>query len=415
MVDMRSASATQLDLLQPLFQPLKPLADIPPLFSFFSGAGFLDLGLIRAGFRIAWSLEADPRVCTAHNFGMKSYFEAAGEGHEAPLISAPDKIQHKGPQIILREATGSFGRGDDFGIVGGPPCPDFSIGGKNRGEQGEQGRLTRIFVERICELEPQFFLIENVKGLISTRKHRVFLLGELWKLEEKGFAVDFAVLNALNLGVPQDRERVFIVGVKRSLIKTLYSRRLKKGERHWFPWPRDTRYENAKTRFRWPTTSAFGSTPVKPEGIPEELCVGPLIMNQAEIARLPNGTECFKPYSEKFYLIAEGDDSRKCFKRLHRYRYSPTAAYGNNEVHLHPALPRRLNVREAMRIQTVPDTFALPAELPLSTKFKIVGNGVPVELARRVGLALRAFLAGDSVLIPMEARTSDNGSNQTRD
>jgi C-5 cytosine-specific DNA methylase len=197
---MLKEMATQLQLLPPLVKPTRALDKLPPLLSFFSGAGFLDLGFIGAGFDIAWSLEADAKICDAHNFGMLSHFRAAKLRTKPPIIDFPEAIQNKGPRAIVREAAGLvFGNGD-FGVVGGPPCPDFSIGGKNRGEGGERGRLTRIFVERICELEPIFFLIENVKGLVSTRKHRQFLFGELWKLEEKGYAVDLKLLNALDLG-----------------------------------------------------------------------------------------------------------------------------------------------------------------------------------------------------------------------
>ena len=279
-------------------------------------------------------------------------------------------------------------------MVGGPPCPDFSVGGKNRGFSGNRGQLTQVFIERICELEPTFFLIENVKGLISTKAHREFLDRELWKLEEKGYAVDLSVLNALDVGIPQDRQRVFILGVKHNLVRQLYGVRLAKRARGWFPWPVDSRFRDAKRRFPWPGSCPFGSQPQRPEGVPDALCVARLILDQRALSVLPNGKEGFHPWSEKFKLIDEGDDSRKSFKRLHRYRYSPTAAYGNNEVHLHPTQARRLTVREAMRIQTVPDGYALPPEMPLSFKFKLIGNGVPVELAAAVGYSLKQFLLG---------------------
>lgn len=390
--------ATQVKLPQTLPSASLVLKSLPPLLSFFSGAGFLDLGLLRAGFQICWSLEADPKICEAHNYGMASYFEKEKLLSRPPLLKAAESIVHKGPRAILREATGFSGRGEKFGIVGGPPCPDFSVGGKNLGEKGQRGQLTRTFIERICELEPVFFLIENVKGLVSTQRHREFLNSELWKLEEKGYAVDLTILNALDLGIPQSRERLFVVGVKRGAIKSLYGRQMKKGERSWFPWPVDARFEGAKKKFSWPDKTPFGATPKKPEGIPEQLFVGTLLSDPEKTEALPNGAESFEPYSKKFRTIWEGDDSRKSFKRLHRYRYSPTAAYGNNEVHLHPTLPRRLTVREALRIQTVPDSFALPPDLTLSKKFKIVGNGVPVELARNVGLALARFLGGECVM-----------------
>ena len=95
------------------------------------------------------------------------------------------------------------------------------------------------------------------------------------------------------------------------------------------------------------------------------------------------------------------DSSGKSFKRLHRWRYSPAAAYGNNEVHLHPKEPRRLSVREVLRLQTVPDTYALPKDLTLTAKFKMVGNGVPVILAKAVADSILDFL-NNGIVNPSE-------------
>ncbi|MCK5057375.1 MAG: DNA cytosine methyltransferase, partial [Candidatus Aminicenantes bacterium] len=72
--------------------------------------------------------------------------------------------------------------------------------------------------------------------------------------------------------------------------------------------------------------------------------------------------------------------------------YSPTACYGNNEVHLHPWKARRLSVREVLRIQGIPDTYILPEGGSLSDKFKYIGNGVPMALAFHVAQALKIFL-----------------------
>jgi DNA (cytosine-5)-methyltransferase 1 len=148
--------ATQLELLQPLTAPVKLLEELPPVISFFSGAGFLDLGLVRAGFQIAWSLEKDPKFCLAHDHGFNSYFKSIGQSATPPSINCVDDIQHKGPNAIKREAFGLSAPSDAFGIVGGPPCPDFSVGGKNRGQLGDRGRLTRVFVERISDLGELF-------------------------------------------------------------------------------------------------------------------------------------------------------------------------------------------------------------------------------------------------------------------
>lgn len=90
--------------------------------------------------------------------------------------------------------------------------------------------------------------------------------------------------------------------------------------------------------------------------------------------------------------VAEGDVSKKCYKRLHRWRYSPTAAYGNNEVHLHPYKVRRLSVAETLAIQSLPQEFCLPPEMSLSAKFKTVGNGVPYLLAKGIAETIREYL-----------------------
>jgi len=162
---------------------------------------------------------------------------------------------------------------------------------------------------------------------------------------------------------------------------------------HWFPWEVHQLFWNPKKSFAWPGTDIFGSSPIQPLA-PVELMVGPLLLGGEKTAKLPNGTDCFVPYSQKFHEILEGDVSRKSFKRLHRWRYSPAAAYGNNEVHLHPLEPRRISVREAMRIQTVPDTYSLPSSMPLSAKFKTIGNGVPVKLASAVAATIGLVLDG---------------------
>lgn len=211
--------------------------------------------------------------------------------------------------------------------------------------------------------------------------------------------------------MPQDRQRIFLFGLSRSWLASkgikklppqdvrrliINARSTDRGpgsasKLHWFPWEHKQLYWEPKTSFKWPDTDAFGSTPSKPHA-PSDLMVGPLLLGGDTTACLPNGKDCFNPYSEKFHLIREGDVSRKSFKRLHRWRYSPAAAYGNNEVHLHPVEPRRLTVRESMRIQTVPDTYSLPTSMTLSAKFKTIGNGVPVKLASAVAETIHFIL-----------------------
>lgn len=91
-------------------------------------------------------------------------------------------------------------------------------------------------------------------------------------------------------------------------------------------------------------------------------------------------------------IVEEGDDSRKSYKRLHRWRYAPTAAFGNNEVHLHPYRARRISVSEALAIQSLPKEYELPQEMTLTSMFKGIGNGVPYLAAHEIAKSILNFL-----------------------
>ncbi len=91
--------------------------------------------------------------------------------------------------------------------------------------------------------------------------------------------------------------------------------------------------------------------------------------------------------------MLEGDDSKKSYKRLHRWRYSTTACYGNNEVHLHPYQARRISVAESLAIQSLPPEFELPSKMSLTDMFKSTGNGVPFLAAKGLATTINEFLS----------------------
>jgi len=317
-------------------------------------------------------------------------------GKDCPSVN-PSSIDKLTKRVILAEAFGSVPP-EFFGVIGGPPCQDFSQAGKDLGAEGNRGRLTQTFADLVCELRPSFFFMENVPGLIR-KKHLKFYQQIVKQLEDGnlGYLTSKNVLNALEYGIPQHRERLFLVGFRKDILRDEYSLLvLLRQNQEWFTWPHP-QFEGAKD-LDWPTTNPFGceTLPV-PANIPLELTIGRLVSDEAE--ELPNGKEAFTPYSKKFAKIKEGDLSGKSFKRLHRYRYSPTVWYGNNEVHLHPWKPRRLTVREALRIQSVPDEYVVPPESFLSHKFKVISNGVPSLLARQIAGALLQYIT-DKELVP---------------
>jgi DNA (cytosine-5)-methyltransferase 1 len=367
-----------------------------PLLSFFTGGGFLDMGFEKAGFQISWTNELNKAFADMYSYGMALWRKSRGSSSEIAKIRNKKSITIVFSPEILREAFPK-GMPDFFGIIGGPPCPDFSVGGGNKGCSGIEGRLSEVFINRICKIMPSFFVFENVRGLFKTKIHREFLLRLEKKLESKDFCLDLKVLNALDFGVPQDRERLIMIGIQKKYAEACLGRSIKKNERSWFPWPERPEYADAKLNFNWPGIEKKGQIPGKPRGVPLELTVYYHLNESNSPLKELNGNDVFKPYSSKFLTVCEGDTKRKSFKRLHRYRYSPTVCYGHNEVHLHPWENRRLSVREAMRIQGIPDEYALPEDSTLTNKFSLVSNGVPVPLAYEIAVSIREFFKSEGL------------------
>lgn len=88
------------------------------------------------------------------------------------------------------------------GFIGGPPCPDFSVGGKNKGHEGENGRLSATYVDLICKQTPDFFLFENVKGLWRTKKHKAFYNLMKEKLHSHNYVTTERLINSIEYGAP---------------------------------------------------------------------------------------------------------------------------------------------------------------------------------------------------------------------
>ena len=163
-----------------------------------------------------------------------------------------------------------------------------------------------------------------------------------------------------------------------------------------FIWDRYSTYPNREAfGYPWPRTSKFeeDSFLPQPHDIPVELTVE-YWFRKNDVASHPNSIHFFRPKAglKRFLTIDEGDDSKKSYKRLHRWRYSPTAAYGNNEVHLHPYKARRLSVAEVLAIQSLPKAFELPLDMTLTDMFKGSGNGVPFLAAKMLARTIKEVL-----------------------
>lgn len=371
--------------------------EAPLLFSFFSGLGFLDLGFEKAGFRSVFANEFRPSFLAAYkhartqlNIGAPEY--GYFEGDVSKFVS------EKRGWLASRVQEARRG-GRLVGFVGGPPCPDFSIGGKNKGREGERGKLSQTYVQLILEQKPDFFLFENVKGLWQTKRHREFYEELKLQLHGGSYVTTERLINSIEYAAPQDRSRIILIGFRKGIVRDLNvglparSKSLPDGS---FPWNARTRYPDGKAfEFSWPETTKFeaDSEQPQPEDLPNELTVQHWFQ-QNDVLNHPNSIHCFKPRAglARFMSVAEGDDSRKSFKRLHRWRYSPTVCYGNNEVHLHPYKPRRISAAEALALQSLPKEYVLPGNMSLSDMFKGIGNGVPFLAGKAIAETILTFL-----------------------
>ena len=110
----------------------------------------------------------------------------------------------------------------DFDLLtGGSPCQDFSIAGKREGIKGERSGLIWEFIRALREKKPKYFIWENVRGVLSSNNGKDFecICEEFCK---SGYAIDFEILNAKNFGVPQNRQRVFVIGKRIDLLESSY-------------------------------------------------------------------------------------------------------------------------------------------------------------------------------------------------
>ncbi len=177
----------------------KPDASRPVVVDLFAGAGGMSLGFEQAGFNVAAAVEIDPIHSCIHHFNFP-------ECQVLPL-SVRD--------ISGREIQGRAEIGKVDVVIGGAPCQGFSMIGK-RVLDDPRNRLVRDFVRIVCELDADYFVFENVKGL-TVGAHRKFLeeLIEMFDAHDYEVRLPWSVLNAASYGVPQDRKRLFLLGAKK--------------------------------------------------------------------------------------------------------------------------------------------------------------------------------------------------------
>ena len=367
------------------------------IFSFFAGAGFLDLGFeLQGDYNIVFVNEFHETFnriyrYARHNMGLQE----PRYGLHIEDITEYVNGEHRDKLQKLINWVEESKEEELTGFIGGPPCPDFSVAGKNRGRDGENGRLSGTYAQLICTALPDFFLFENVKGLYRTARHRQFFEDLKQQFIAHGYSLTEQLVNSLEFGAAQDRDRIILIGFHQDAVDRLHLQ-TDNGILVNFPWEAHKRYNLEEVKnLPWPNKSPYiENTPTPmPDGIIAELTVQHW-WTENDVTHHPNANMYFQPRAGivRFRTKEEGDVEKKCYKRLHRWRYSPTAAYGNNEVHIHPFLPRRISVAESLAIQSLPANFTLPQDISLTDAFKTVGNGVPFVLANGIAESINDYI-----------------------
>lgn len=167
----------------------------------FAGAGGLSLGFEQAGFQVAAAVEYDPIHAATHEYNFPNCSTICRNVAEidGDYIRSHSKIGKKDVDVVF----------------GGAPCQGFSMIGK-RALDDPRNRLVYHFVRVVSELKPKYFIFENVRGL-TVGEHKKFLQEIIAEFKAKGYNVqeEYQVLNALNFGVPQDRQRLFLLGARK--------------------------------------------------------------------------------------------------------------------------------------------------------------------------------------------------------
>lgn len=181
----------------------------PTAIDLFAGAGGLSLGLEQAGFDVVASVEIDPIHCCVHKYNFPNC---------AVIASSVEKVSGD----CIRKAANLKSKDEIDLVAGGAPCQGFSLIGQ-RALDDPRNQLVKEFIRIVDEIQPSYFLFENVKGL-TVGKHKKFLEEIIQELESIGYKVlkPWSVLNSKDYGVPQSRERLFLIGSKKGVALPKY-------------------------------------------------------------------------------------------------------------------------------------------------------------------------------------------------
>ncbi len=305
---------------------LKPKADkrLPLVIDLFAGCGGLALGFEAQGFETL-GYEMDKDCCETYNKNLTG----------------------KCIQQFL-DVNSDFPKAEI--VIGGPPCQPFSVRGKQKGLADERNGFP-AFIAAVEKAKPRFWMFENVRGLFY--KNKEYLNEVIETLKNLGYFVESHLVNASNYEVPQNRERVIVIG-----------------------------YKNGSFKF--------------PQKLGTKVTAGEALGEMALSA--PKGSRYLTPSMDTY--VAKYEAASKCVvpRDLHMHLPARTLTCRNlsgstsdmHRIKLPNGKRRQLLVREAARLQSFPDKFEFCGSE--SSAFKQIGNAVPPMLSYHIAGAVKEYL-----------------------
>lgn len=335
------------------------------VISLFSGGGGLDMGFKQAGYDLLWAIDNNKDA-------VASYSNNVGSNITLGDITKID------PDSLPRADV----------VIGGPPCQSFSLAG-NRHCDDARGRLVWSYLDIIKNVSPKAFLFENVPGLLSAKDSDGYLILKslINKFSELGYNVSWQKVNAADYGVPQLRKRVIVVGAKGFI----------------FDFPVTTHNENGTDgKLRYVSVSeAIGDLPQAGEDATITEHNWPTMSKLDEYICKhvrPGGNYMDIPDdvpSIRIRRLKRDGGHTTCYGRMlpDKPSYTINTYFNRPNVgcNIHYKYERLITLREAMRLQTFPDTYKFVSTSEQGKRL-IVGNAVPPRLAYILAEQLKKYM-----------------------
>ena len=313
----------------------------------FAGAGGLALGLEQAGIHGVEFVEFDESACTTLRKNRPAWNTICDDIHNLKFEKYRDKVDL---------------------VSGGAPCQAFSYAGKKLGFEDTRGTLFHEFARCVMEVHPKMFLFENVRGLLSHDRGRTFeTISSVFV--SLGYQIQHRVLNACYYGVGQKRERIIVIGIRNDLVDQIHFE---------YPEP-DKEWTTLREALKGCPQSDGEVYSERKKKVMELVPPGGCWVDLPE--------DVAKEYMGKSYY--SGGGRRGMARRIawdEPCLTLTTSPSQKQTERCHPDETRPFTVREYARIQSFPDDWMFCGTM--IEQYKQIGNAVPVEMARRIGVSI---------------------------